>query len=136
MCPSSPVYFADSFTKTCVLKCANLTYKFVNNTFRGCLSYCPEQIFNVTHSVTLYEDNETWNCVSVCPPGYYAFKHPSDTSIRKCVKMCQIVNSVYYFADDVSRSCVTACPMKVHSTYGDRLVFKCVKICTRKQYRD
>ncbi len=50
--------------------------------------------------------------------------------------MCQIVGGVYYFADDVTRSCVTKCPTKVHNTWGDRLIFKCVKNCTRKQYRD
>lgn len=106
MCPSSPAYFADEQTKNCVLRCANETFKFVNNTYRGCLSYCPLQIFNATKNITLYEDNTTWTCVSVCPVGYYAFKHPNDITIRKCVKMCKIVDGVYYFADDVSRSCV------------------------------
>ena len=43
MCPSSPVFFADEQNKKCVLKCANLTYQFVNNTYRGCLEYCPAQ---------------------------------------------------------------------------------------------
>lgn len=136
MCPSSPAYFADEQTKTCVLKCANLTFKFTNNTYRGCLSYCPLQILNATKNITLYEDNTTWTCVSVCPLGYYAFAHPTDTTIRKCVKMCQIIAGVYYFADDITRSCVTECPTKVHNTWGDKITFKCVKTCSRKQYRD
>ena len=54
MCPASPVYFADEQTKKCVTKCANGTYKFVNNTYRGCLLHCPLQIFNVTVNLTLY----------------------------------------------------------------------------------
>lgn len=45
--------------------------------------------------------------------------------------MCQIVSGVYYFADDVSRSCITQCPMVIYSTYGDRIDFKCVKNCSR-----
>ena len=79
MCPSTPVFYADEQNKKCVRKCANLTYQFVNNTYRGCLGSCPEQVFNGTHSVVLYRDNTTWKCVSVCPSGYYAFKHPTDT---------------------------------------------------------
>lgn len=106
MCPSSPAYFADEQTKNCVLRCANGTFRYVNNTYRGCLSYCPLQIFNATINTTLYEDNTTWTCVAVCPLGFYAFKHPSNPLIRKCVRMCQI-SGVYYFADDESRSCVT-----------------------------
>lgn len=74
--------------------------------------------------------------MAVCPLGYYAFKHPSNDTIRKCVRMCEIVAGVYYFADDLTRSCVTACPMRKQKTYGDRIAFKCVKTCTRKQYRD
>lgn len=119
-----------------MLKCANQTYKFVNNSYRGCLSYCPLQIFSATKNLTLYEDNTTWTCVAVCPLGYYAFKHPTNDQIRKCVKMCQIVNNVYYYAEDVSRSCVTACPMKLHKTFGDRITFKCTPVCSTKQFRD
>jgi hypothetical protein len=72
----------------------------------------------------------------VCSYGYYAFKHPSDTTIRICVKYCQMVGSVYYYADDPSRSCVTNCPMFVYGTYGDKIDFKCVSYCSRGQFRD
>lgn len=136
MCPSSPAYFADEQTRKCVLQCANLTYKFVNNTYRGCLDYCPPQVFNATHQVDLYADNTTWTCVSLCPQGYWSFKHPTIATIRKCVKMCEIVAGVYYYADNITRSCATECPMKLYSTYGDRINFACVLTCARDQYRD
>ena len=136
MCPSSPPYYADEQIRKCVTKCANLTYRFVNNTYRGCLDFCPPQVYTATHIVDLFEDNTTWTCVSVCPEGYYAFKHPTDSKIRKCVLMCEIVAGVYYFAENITRSCATECPMKLYSTYGDRINFKCDYNCSRDQYRD
>lgn len=93
-------------------------------------------MFNSITNVTLFEDNTTWTCVSVCPLGYFAFKHPTDDSIRKCVKDCKIVNTIYYFAETMSRTCVTECPMFVYKTFGDRINFKCVEVCTREQFRD
>ena len=81
--------------------------------------------------IDLFEDNTTWTCVAVCPLGYFAFKHPTNTSYRKCVRMCHVISGVYYFADDVSRSCVTKCPMIKYSVYGDKINFKCVKNCSR-----
>ena len=98
MCPSTPAYLADLQSGVCVLKCANNTYQYTNNTFRGCLDTCPPKVFTNGLSVDLYEDNTTWACVQVCPYGYYAFKHPSDTSIRECVKTCPMVGATYYFA--------------------------------------
>lgn len=88
MCPSTPPYLADLQSLMCVEKCANGTYKFVNNTFRGCVFYCPPQVFNGTLSIDLFADNTTWTCVQVCPYGYYAFTHPSDATIRTCVRYC------------------------------------------------
>ena len=111
MCPSSPAYLADEQNHKCVLTCANGTYKFINNTYRGCLDYCPQQVFNSSVSMDLYTDNTTWTCVSVCPFGYYAFKHPTNSTIRKCVPMCEIVDDVYYFAEENTRKCVTDCPL-------------------------
>ena len=99
MCPSSPIFLADEQNKKCVRKCANETYKFVNNTYRGCLDYCPPQVFSPTYSVDLFTDNTTWTCVSVCPSGYYAFTHPTISTIRNCVKICDMVGAVHYFAE-------------------------------------
>lgn len=82
MCPSTPALYADEQTKKCVSQCANLTYKFVNNTYRGCLDYCPQQVFDDDHAIDLFEDNTTWTCVSVCPIEYFAFKHPTNTTRR------------------------------------------------------
>jgi ferredoxin-like protein FixX len=98
MCPSSPVFYADEQTRTCVTKCANETYLFFNNSYRGCVKVCPAQVYTTTHSVDLYADNTTWRCVSVCPLGYFALKHPTNTSIRLCVKMCEVIGGVYYFS--------------------------------------
>ncbi len=47
-----------------------------------------------------------------------------------------MVGGTYYFADAVSRSCVTECPMVLHSTWGDRIDFRCVGTCSREQLRD
>ena len=98
VCPSNPPLLADLTNLICVSKCANGTFAFTNNTFRGCLDYCPPQIFNATLNTTLYEDNTTWTCVRECPYGYYSFAHPTDARIRKCVFDCPMVNSIYYYA--------------------------------------
>lgn len=82
MCPSSPVFYADEQTRTCVRTCANTTYLFINNTYRGCLKSCPVQVFNASISVDLFADNTTWRCVAVCPQGYFAFKHPTIATVR------------------------------------------------------
>ena len=98
MCPSTPAYLADLDNMVCVLACANETYQFINNTFRGCLKVCPARIYNSSLSDDLYADNTTWKCVQFCPYGFYAFKHPSNSSIRLCVRICPMVNSQTYFA--------------------------------------
>lgn len=136
MCPSTPAYLADLENLMCVLTCANETYQFINNTFRGCLKICPQQVYNASLSDDLYADNTTWKCVKACPYGFYAFKHPSNSSIRQCVRTCLMVNSNYYFAEDRSRKCLLSCPMMPYGTYGDRIDFKCVSTCSRSQYRD
>ena len=106
MCPSTPVLYADEQNKKCVPKCANLTYQFVNGTYRGCLSYCPPQVYNASHTVDLFRDNTTWKCVSVCPNGYYAFSDPDDNTIRDCVPICHMSGTDYYFAEENTRTCV------------------------------
>lgn len=99
MCPSTPAYLADLDNLMCVMTCANYTYQFINNTFRGCLRVCPPQIYNNgALIVDLFADNTTWKCVKECPYGFYAFKHPSNTNIRQCVRTCPMVGLTYYFA--------------------------------------
>lgn len=136
MCPTSPSFYADEQTKTCVTQCANQTYLFINNTYRGCLKVCPPQVYSGGLSVDLYADNTTWKCVSVCPQGYYAFKHPTNTSVRLCVKMCEVVAGTYYFAENMKRTCVTSCPLALYGTYGDAIDLACVSTCSRQQFRD
>jgi hypothetical protein len=136
MCPSTPPYLADLQNGVCVTKCANDTYKFTNNTFRGCLYYCPPQVFNSSLIMNLFADNTTWSCVQTCPYGYYAFLHPTNATIRICVRYCPMVGSTYYFAEDNSRTCITSCPMLVYGSYGDQIDFRCVVSCSRFQYRD
>jgi hypothetical protein len=46
-----------------------------------------------------------------------------------------ILNIQFYFADSVSQSCVTTCPLR-NLTWGDKFTLKCEKICSRQQYRD
>lgn len=89
---------ADMQSYHCVTKCANGTFAFINNTFRACLDYCPPQVYNATLQISLFADNTTWVCVVVCPYGYYAFSHPTDTNIRVCVLYCPIVSGTFYFA--------------------------------------
>lgn len=120
----------------CVSKCANGTYAFTNNSFRGCLTYCPPQVFNSSLQVDLFADNTTWTCVVVCPYGYYSFAHPNDSTIRLCVRVCKIVNNQYFFAEDSKRECVTKCPLLYQGTYGDKIDFRCTSVCSRNQYKD
>ena len=79
----------------------------------------------------LYADNTTWKCVGVCPLGYFALKHPTNTSIRVCVKMCEVIAGDYYFAESMTRKCVTVCPLRLYGTYGDRISLACVSDCSR-----
>ncbi len=43
--------------------------------------------------------------------------------------------TVYFFADNVSQSCVRTCPLK-NLTWGDTFTLKCDRNCSRNQYRD
>ena len=143
VCPSTPAYFGDQVTKRCLLACPENTFSFFNNTHRICVTYCPPRTFiGVTNTVVnLYADNSTWQCVTVCPstPNYFAFAHPSDTTIRTCVSTCPLVSvggtPTYYFADVMTRSCTTVCPWSNMTTYGDPLTFLCTKNCSRTQFR-
>lgn len=136
MCPDNPPMLADLQSGMCVLKCANLTYEFSNNTFRGCLYVCPPQVFNASLQIDLFADNTTWTCVDVCPYGFYAFKHPTDNTIRTCVRMCPMVGTTYYYAEDSTRMCVTDCPLLYEGTYADKIDFKCTQVCSREQFKD
>lgn len=86
-----------------------------------------------------YADNTTWSCVTVCPEkeNLYSFKHPTDATIRTCVKTCPVLNSntLFYFADNVTQSCVQLCPLR-RLSWGDKFTLKCERNCTRNQYRD
>lgn len=136
MCPTKPPMLADLQSFTCVSKCANETFSFVNNSFRGCLDYCPPQVYSANLQVNLYADNTTWSCVVVCPYGYYAFAHPSNDKIRTCVKMCPMVGTTYYYAEDSTRTCVTTCPLLYKFSYADSIDFRCTTVCSRSQYKD
>ena len=57
--PSSPVYYTDQQTRTCIKKCANTTYLFFNNSYRGCLKICPLQVYTSRNTVDLFADNTT-----------------------------------------------------------------------------
>lgn len=94
---------ADLQNYLCVSKCANNTFAFINNTFRGCLDYCPPQVFNSSFQINLFADNTTWKCVAFCPYGYYSFVHPNNSTIRKCVQYCEMVGTIYYYAEDTKR---------------------------------
>jgi hypothetical protein len=136
MCPDNPPMLADLQNRLCVHKCANQTYEFANNTFRGCLYVCPPQVFDASLQIDLFADNTTWKCVDVCPYGFYAFKHPTDDTIRECVRMCPMVGTTYYYAEDTTRMCVTDCPLLYGETYADKIDFKCTKVCSRGQFKD
>ena len=47
-----------------------------------------------------------------------------------------MVGATYYFAENVTQSCVTACPSLTHYTFGDVFTSKCEADCTRDQFRD
>ena len=131
ICPSTPPYFGDYDTYRCVAQCPRETYSYADNTYRGCVDYCPQRVYTASLTVDLYADNTTWSCVPLCPEseGLYNFKHPTDTTIRKCVETCPMVGATYYFAEDASQSCVTLCPTPTEHTYGDVFTLRCEINC-------
>jgi hypothetical protein len=139
VCPATPAYFGDQNIMRCVLTCPENTFSYYNNTYRLCVTYCPPQVYLGVNPITvnLFADNSTWTCVAVCPstPNYFAFTHPTITTIRTCVSTCPLIASTYYFADNMTRSCVTVCPFNNQTTYGDPLTFLCTKTCSRTQFR-
>jgi hypothetical protein len=128
MCPSTPALFGDLDNFRCVSKCPRERYAFFNNTYRACVTTCPA----ASATVDLYGDNTTWSCVRVCPRamGLFAFKHPNISTIRKCVSTCPVFVdpstniSTFYFADNVTQSCLLACPLK-NLTWADQFTLKC-----------
>jgi len=47
-----------------------------------------------------------------------------------------MVNSTFYFAENITQSCVTTCPSLTYKTFGDIFTSKCALGCSRNQYRD
>jgi hypothetical protein len=57
-------------------------------------------------------------------------------TIRKCLHTCPVLNNItFYFADNLTQSCVLTCPLR-NLTWGDKFTLKCTRICSRNQYRD
>jgi hypothetical protein len=59
--------YGDLSNLRCVEACPRERYAFVNNTFRGCLEWCPERVYSADNVVDMFADNSTWKCVPQCP---------------------------------------------------------------------
>jgi hypothetical protein len=137
-CPTSPsMTFGDNVTRSCLSNCTNGT--FGDPVSRSCLTQC--QNVSVTGTSTYYSDistgqylcvvvcpilpalfglNATNTCVSQCPAPLYG----DQTGNRTCLAVCPLIGSTVYFAQNLSRICVTVC---VNGTWGYTAYQECVE---------
>jgi hypothetical protein len=100
-CPSS--FFADKYTNKCDTSCTNSTFK--DSTSNFCVSKCPPGYFG--------DITGGYNCASVCSVS----TEYGDPVQRLCVVKASCT-APYIYADDLSRRCVTLCPVS-QNTFGD-----------------
>ena len=94
-CQDPTVYTADPATSLCALRCSSGTFRY--NITSICITNCPSG----------YGDNNTRICVATCPQLSYTFGFYNSTSgYRICLLKCPSG----YFAQNVTRTCVTLCP--------------------------
>lgn len=128
--------FGDNVTRSCVSNCSNGT--FGDPVSRSCLAQC--QSFTATGTSTYYSDKSTgiYLCVTICPvlPALFGYNNTNtcvsecpqplygdQTGNRSCVATCPILGSVMYFAQNISRICVTVC---ISGTWGYTSTQECV----------
>lgn len=118
-CGSTDLPYLDKASKSCVLNCTSLIYKFsympANRITNGtCVDYCPTGFFALLTNHT---------CVTRCPTGLYG-----DTTNNTCYSNCTLANK--RFADTMSNRCVDVCPFNSsYDSYGDLFSRKCVVNC-------
>ena len=92
-CPYSPLTYADSTNRTCVLNCSAGLYAYLGN--YTCVSACPPGLFK---ELTLLL------CLDQCLEDYF-----SDNVTKSCIPSCN-QTSARPFADPTTRACVATCP--------------------------
>jgi hypothetical protein len=142
VCPIG--FFGDSYYKTCVLVCYNNTYALADAN-RRCVTTCPST------PTDLYADDLTQSCVisTSCSNGRFG-----DSSIRKCVDVCNpnSIPTVFanpatmkctstcsapYYADNSTGKCVLVCPTSPNSNlFADNITQTCVSYCPANSYAD
>lgn len=116
-------YYGDPSTNKCVQQCPVGYYK---DSTMYCLKKC----------VGKFADNITWSCTGKCSTGYWGFNLsceticPNNTFGYLPDRICyQIVNrpvsSPVYFADNLTQTWVTECPLNP-LTFGDTSLRYCI----------
>lgn len=122
---SSPSYYASPLTNTCVQQCPPGYY--ISSGF--CSTTCSDSFFadNVTWSCTLNCSTGYWGynnvCHTSCPPNFYAY-----TDDRICYNTSTFPTSIARFADNVTQTWVTVCPLNPLS-FGDTTTRYCISTC-------
>ena len=108
--------FGDPVSRNCVTQCPNATIKYWSDKSTGqyiCVPVCPIL-------PRLFGQNDTNTCVDQCAPPLYG----DQTGERSCIPVCPIVSGEVYFAQNISRICVTVC---ITGTWGYNTYRTCVE---------
>ena len=114
--------FGDNNTRACSSNCS--IGKFGDPTSRNCVTQCPNA--TTTGTSNYYSDISTgqYICVVICPSlpalfGYNATNtcvstctaplYGDQTGNRTCVSYCPLIGTTVWFAQNLSRICVTVC---------------------------